>query len=83
MPQFALTHPLWGQHMAGLDTGWMWFWMALTWVAVIASIAWIIMRVSGSSRPDPTQRARQILSERYAEGKIDTDEYQERLHALR
>jgi putative membrane protein len=56
--------------------------MMMFWVGVIGVIAWLIIRSnragSGSSRP-----AREILSERYARGEIDTEEYHNRIDALR
>lgn len=51
-------------------------------VAVLALVIWLIVRslrtTAGTSQP-----ARDILSERYARGEIDTDEYQTRLKNLR
>jgi hypothetical protein len=41
--------------------------------------------IAGSSRPertDPSERARSILSERYARGELSTEEYRERLSEL-
>jgi putative membrane protein len=48
---------------------------------VVALIVWL---VSGrDSRPDATAGARRVLAERYARGELDTDEYRNRLAALR
>lgn len=72
----------WG-HMRGWGGGWMWLWgtlMMLTWVALIAAAVWLVARSVGDRRPS---RAREILDERYARGELTTDEYHERLDALR
>jgi putative membrane protein len=82
----------WG-HMWG--TGWGWLWsslMILVWVGLIALVVWLVARaVTGSGpaappapppRPTGLERARDILSERYARGEISTEEYQDRLSHL-
>ena len=80
---FAQTDDGWSGHMRGWGGGWMWLWgtlMMLTWVAVIAAAVWLVARSLGDGRPS---RAREILDERYARGELTTDEYRERLDALR
>ena len=80
---FAQTDDGWWGHMSGWGGGWMWLWgtlMMLTWVAVIAAAVWLVARSLGDGRPS---RAREILDERYARGELTTDEYRERLDALR
>lgn len=77
----------WWNHMSGWGGGWMWVWgtlMMLTWVAVIAGAVWLVAR--GLGRPEGGgggSRAREILDERYARGDLSTEEYRERLQALR
>ena len=73
----------WWDHMRGWGGGWMWLWgriMMLTWVVLIAAAVWLVARSLGDARPS---RAREILDERYARGELTTDEYRERLDALR
>jgi putative membrane protein len=75
----------WGDHMMG---GWGWMWVAgLLWmlllVALVVGLVWALARGGGSARQEPTSRAREILHERYARGEISTEEYRERLDALR
>lgn len=38
---------------------------------------------SSPTRPDPNDRAREILAERYARGELTTEEYRERVEQLR
>jgi putative membrane protein len=75
----------WDGHMMG---GWGWMWLAgvlsmLLLVAFVAVVVWAVTRSGPANRPGPTSRAREILDERYARGEISTDEYRERLDALR
>jgi putative membrane protein len=63
--------------------GMMLVWLVLT-ALVVALVVWL---VSSFARPrgsaDDTGPARRILAERYARGELDTDEYTQRLSALR
>jgi len=73
----------WNEHMMGRDGGGWWIGlMMIVMIGVIALVVWLIVRGShhsgGSSRS-----ARDILSERYARGEIDSKEYEERLSNLR
>lgn len=75
-----------GHMMWGNRAGWVWLWGTLMMLAVIAAIAvgaWLIIR--STRRPETTtgNRAREILAERYARGELSTEEYHERLNALR
>lgn len=73
----------WWGHMSGWGGGWMWLWgtiTMLTWVAVIAAAVWLVARALGQG---DRGRARQLLDERYARGELTTDEYRERVEALR
>lgn len=78
----------WGGHMMdGWDVGWMWV-MGLFWVlllaALVGGVVWAATRTGRPpGQPDATRRAREILNERYARGEVSTEEYRERLDALR
>jgi putative membrane protein len=74
----------WG-HMDGWGGGWMWIWGAAMMLLVVLLVVWLVRSIAGSSRPEPTdpsERARSILSERYARGELSTEEYRERLSEL-
>jgi putative membrane protein len=76
---YAWGHDGWGD-------GWMWFWgglMVVLWVALVVGAIWLVATRPGQSPPPPTDRAREILAERYARGEIGGDEYRERLGTLR
>ena len=53
--------------------------MALFWFGIIAMVVWGI-RSTGDARvrQDSSNRAIEILEQRYARGDIDTDEFQQR-----
>ena len=74
-------------HMGGWDGGWMWLWggmMMLAFAAVIGVIVWAAVRAGAPpAGPSAGERARDILAERYARGELTTDEYVERVDALR
>lgn len=65
--------------------GWGWGWpmmvfMLLWWLLLAAGILWLV-RVA--NRPsDTSQRARQILDERFAAGEITPEEYEARRRVL-
>jgi putative membrane protein len=61
------------------DHAWWPLWL-LFWLAVLGTIAWVVLRRSRDSGGD---RAQEILAERYARGELSTDEYKERLEGLR
>lgn len=67
--------------------GMVWGWLFLA-VLVVGVALLVIALVHGwnSARKQPPamgrSRAREILDERYAQGEIDTSEYQERLQQL-
>lgn len=56
------------------------FW--LLWIAVIGTILFFVFRGRGR-RWHGDDRAKAILAERFARGEISTDEFRERLDALR
>ena len=75
---------------SGPGMAWMWvFWLFLfVGVAVVAVVAVRavgggVTRGAGAAGAPTTSRARDILDERYARGELATEEYQERLRALR
>lgn len=73
-------------HMHDGDGAWMWTWgalMMLTWVVIVAAIAWLLLRhgrgpVTDRGPEAGSGRARQLLDERLANGEITPDEYRER-----
>lgn len=73
----------WGDHW-GEAAGWPWLWplMWLAWIAVIAAVVWLALRTTRGGRSG-SDRAKDLLAERYARGEITTDEYRERLGELR
>jgi putative membrane protein len=77
----------WG-HMDGWDAGWMWLWGIAMMVLFVVLVVWVVRTVAGGhvsspSTPDPLDRAREILAERYARGELTTQEYRERVEQLR
>jgi len=75
-------------HMDGWGGGWMWLWGVAMMILFVVLIVWLARAVTGGSassptRPDPNDRAREILAERYARGELSTEEYRERVEQLR
>lgn len=75
-------------HMDGWGGGWMWLWGIAMMALFVVLIVWLVRAASGASAgspppKDPTDRAREILAERYARGELTTDEYRERVEQLR
>jgi putative membrane protein len=68
-------------HVDHWDHGWWPLW-PLLWIAVIVTIVWLLKRHRGTQQSG-TDRARDILAERFARGEIASDEYRERLEQLR
>ena len=69
-----------------MHVSWMWLWgglMMAVWLVLIVSVAWLISVRPGAPSRAPTDRARQILDERYAHGEIDAEEYRDRVGAAR
>ncbi|MEU7576046.1 SHOCT domain-containing protein [Streptomyces sp. NPDC041068] len=72
-------------------SGWDWFTVStgglLFWALIIAAVVLLVRALNRlpdrSSHTPATGSAEQILSERFARGEIDEDEYQRRLTALR
>lgn len=74
-------------HMNGWGGGWMWLWGMAMMAGVVALIVRLVRTDSRAPAPtaalrDPTDRAREILAERFAEGELSTAEYRERLAEL-
>ena len=83
---YGLTWLLsYGGHGWGNDGGWPWLWgplMLALWAGVAAAAAWLVVRMTRSRAPSATERAADVLAERYARGEITTEEYRERLQQL-
>jgi putative membrane protein len=79
MPLLAMTPLL---HSDGWSHPWVWPLVPLAWLAALVLLfRFVVWRW----RPRPasgTDRARDILAERYARGDIELDEYRERLDRL-
>jgi putative membrane protein len=71
----------------GRGNGWMWLWAGLMMLLLVLGVVlavWLIVRGQSPREgpTDPTQKAREVLAERFARGEIDTAEYRERLSHL-
>jgi len=53
----------------------------LLWIAVIATVIWVVARKRGRSSIE--ERPLEILSARYARGEIDSNEYRSRRDEIR
>jgi putative membrane protein len=61
--------------------------MVLFWGAVIALVVWLVQSVGSDKKPgqtgaSPTDRADEVLAERFARGEIDEDEFRRRRDLL-
>jgi putative membrane protein len=70
---------------SGDDWGHWWavaplFWAL--WLAVIATVVWLVIRRTRAGNRSGLERAREILAERFARGELSADEYRERLDQL-
>lgn len=66
----------WGGMMGWFGGGIM---MALFWILLILAVVWIVREVSGrNSSSSDSNRALEILKERYAKGEIDKKEFEEK-----
>ncbi len=77
----------WHDHMmdGGGGAGW-WVWgilMMILMLGIVALVVWLIVRSTHVHWPSQSSSAREILSERFARGEIDADEYHDRLSKLR
>lgn len=57
--------------------------MLLLWAAVIGAVVWFVVRRARPHERGGTERASDILAERYARGELSAEEYRERLEQLR
>lgn len=77
-----------GDHMGAWGVGWMWLWGMAMMVLFVAWIVWGVRAANvptsaqRTSRRSPTDRACEILAERYARGELTTEEYRERVSEL-
>lgn len=82
-----MGYGMWGMGGAG------WFGMVLLWILTIVAIVWLVRNLDGSRsgrnrdvdvRRDALEedRAMAILRERYAQGEIDRDEFEDRKRDL-
>jgi putative membrane protein len=55
----------------------------LVWLALIGAVVWLLVRNLRRREPSGTERAKDILAERYARGDMSGEEYRERLEQLR
>jgi putative membrane protein len=74
-PSVLATHHDW--------EGGPWLVWPLLWLAVIATVVWLVSRRRWERPRSGGERARDILAERFARGEIAGDEYRERLEQLR
>lgn len=56
---------------------WGWAGMMIGWVLMAVLVAIVAWALLGNSRTHPTNRAIELLDERYARGEIDRDYYTE------
>ena len=76
-------------HMNGWGGSWMWLWGVVMMALFVALIVWLVRTRTGSAGSgqrqtvESTERARGILAERLAKGELSSEEYRERLDALR
>lgn len=66
---------------AGGGAGPWWAILPLLWIAVIATVIWLVARQRG--RTSVVGRPLEILAARYARGEIDADEYRRRHDEIR
>lgn len=71
-----------GWHMNGWWMGGMMIWMVVFWGALIAGVVWFARGGPGQRSPRD-QEALAILANRFAEGAISLEEYQQRKAALK
>jgi putative membrane protein len=69
----------------GMDHGWWWA-VGIGWLvflALLAVLAFVLVRQLGDRRGPRTATPHEVLDERFARGEIDEDEYRRRRDALR
>lgn len=85
---FAASNDARWSHMDGWGGSWMWLWGVAMMTLFVVVVVWLVRAAGGghgSSAPPshPTDRAREILAERYARGELTTEECRERSEQLR
>lgn len=60
-----------------------WVIVPLLWIALAATVIWLVARRKNGRAEDPGGGAVGILAARYARGEIDTEEYRSRLDEIR
>jgi putative membrane protein len=78
-----LTTALSGVLASETEHGWWPIW-PLLWVAVIGTVVWLLLRRRRAAEgpSGESDRAKEILAERFARGEITSEEYRERLDQL-
>jgi uncharacterized membrane protein len=73
-------------HMYGGNGWWIGLGMLLFWIVLIGTVAALVIALTRAGargvRDDRSNRARDLLAERYATGAIDTEEFQARSREL-
>ena len=79
-------------HWDGHMTGWAWISMLVFWALIVLGIVFLWRNLSSGKAPrgrnepealqDRSDRALEILRERYAKGEIDDEEFQRRKRDL-
>jgi putative membrane protein len=64
-------------HMGGM---WLWW---IVGIAIVAAVFWAMGRTSSRAGGNGGASAEELLKRRYANGEIDKDVYEKRLHDLR
>ncbi|WP_434926291.1 SHOCT domain-containing protein [Shewanella sp. HL-SH2] len=62
--------------------GGMWFWW-IAGIVIIAALIWAMLRISSQKSGNGGVSAEELLKQRYANGEIDKDVYEKRLHDIR
>ncbi len=65
------------EHMGGI-----WFWWIVC-IVIVAALIWVMFRTSSQTAGNGGVSAEELLKRRYANGEIDKDFYEKRLHDLR
>ena len=66
---------------AGIMGG-MWLWW-IVGIAIVAAVFWAMVRTSSRTDGSGGASAEELLKRRYANGEIDKESYEKRLHDLR
>lgn len=89
LTSFLQWGPWWGAWHDGGAGGWGWGWWSLwwplsslVWLAVIGGVLWFLWRSSRWRGHGTSDRAREILAERFARGELTVEEYRERMDQL-